>query len=91
MNGTGTTKPVMQPRTMRLDALDTRLIRYAKAHMRTQGDRGPSLTSSYERYCLNMHHEHNEQQHLKGPKQDTEQHIHDAQRNTSHTHVTAVA
>lgn len=45
MNGTGTTKPVMQPRTMRLDALDTRLIRYAKAHMRTQGARGLSVAN----------------------------------------------
>ena len=31
MNGTGTTKSVMQPRTTDFDALDTRLIRYAKA------------------------------------------------------------
>ncbi len=35
MNGTGTTKSVMQPRTTDFDALDTRLIRYAKARVRT--------------------------------------------------------
>ena len=91
MNGTGTTTSVMQPRTMHLDALDTRLIRYAKARVRTQGARGLSLTSSYERYCLNMHHDQKQQQHLERHSQDTKQHIHNSQRNTSHTHMTAVA
>ena len=91
MNGTGTTTSTIQAPTMHRNALASRSNGYAKARVRTQGARGLSLTSSYERYCLNMHHDQKQQQHLERHSQDTKQHIHNSQRNTSHTHMTAVA
>ena len=80
----------MQPHAMHRNALAECSNGYAKARVRT-GARGLSLTSSYERYCLNMHHDQKQQQHLERHSQDTKQHIHNSQRNTGHTHMTAVA